>query len=387
MDDASRALALAQFVERCNALPPEQMPPLYRRLLDDSCDSFASKWLIARNFVVDDAFAMFVAACEFRLVRGLDDLSLFPSATALQGYDVAELIAFTGKPPRVRPAELDTIVRNIRTCVTRCWHKCDKVRTHPADAIDLLGCVICAHQFLFIISNFAFWKGGRPVCIERTGRINSKKLCNVHKSLMTAADPSPIFTAHLHSVEVGRSLMRYNNSKRAAGSDEVTQVTVIMDVAGLGMHTLYPPALALLRANGASKTEPKCAFVSAPSPAAHRPSSSGTADQNFYPESLYKLFVVNTPAIISVAWRIISPWVDARTKSKIVFLKPGETAEELRKHIHEEALPADLGGTCACEGGCLMDETSADDDGFIRVPVNVKKGAKCVMLFHQCIFL
>jgi hypothetical protein len=134
------------------------------------------------------------------------------------------------------------------------------VRTHPADAIDLLGCVICAHQFLFIISNFAFWKGGRPVCIERTGRINSKKLCNVHKSLMTAADPSPIFTAHLHSVEVGRALMRYNNSKRAAGSDEVTQVTVIMDVAGLGMHTLYPPALALLRANGASKNRTEMRF-------------------------------------------------------------------------------------------------------------------------------
>jgi hypothetical protein len=205
---------------------------------------------------------------------------------------------------------------------------------------------------------------------------------------MTAAEPSPIFTAHLHSVEVGRALMRYNNSKRAAGSDEVTQVTVIMDVAGLGMHTLYPPALGLLRANGAYKTEPKCTYVSAPPPAVHRPSSSaGNADQNFYPESLYKLFVVNTPAIISVAWRIISPWVDARTKSKIVFLKPSETAEELRKHIDEEALPVDLGGKCACEGGCLMDETSADDDGFIRVPVNVKKGAKCETLFPRCIFV
>jgi hypothetical protein len=140
MDYASSALALAQFVERCNALPPQQVPPLYRRLLDESRDSFASKWLIARNFVVDDAFTMFVAACEFRLTRGLDGLSLFPSATALQGYDVAELIAFTGKPARVRPAELDTIVRNIRTCVTRCWHKCDKVRTRSADAIESSRC-------------------------------------------------------------------------------------------------------------------------------------------------------------------------------------------------------------------------------------------------------
>lgn len=102
----------------------------------------------------------------------------------------------------------------------------------------------------------------------------------------------------------------------------------------------------------------------------------GTADQLYYPESLYKLFVVNTPAIISVAWRLISPWVDARTKSKIVFLKPHETAAELLQHIHEQDLPVDLGGKCACEGGCLMDEMSGEEDGFTCVPIKVKKGAK-----------
>ena len=102
----------------------------------------------------------------------------------------------------------------------------------------------------------------------------------------------------------------------------------------------------------------------------------GTADQNFYPESLYKLFVVNTPALISVAWKIISPWVDARTKAKIVFLKPHETAAELLRHIDEEHLPVDLGGKCACEGGCLMDETSGEEDGFTTESVKVKKGAK-----------
>jgi len=126
-DDAAKSAAVAQFIARANAVPAEQLPPLYRQLLDDSSDTFAKKWLVARNFSVDDAFAMFSAACEFRLQRGLDSLSLFPSATALQGYDVERLVAFTGKPPRARPAELDTIVRHLRTCVTRCWHKCDKV--------------------------------------------------------------------------------------------------------------------------------------------------------------------------------------------------------------------------------------------------------------------
>ena len=126
-DDATRSVAVEQFIARANALAEQRIPPLYKQLLKDSSETFAKKWLVARNFVVDDAFAMFSAACEFRLERALDSLSLFPSATALQGYDVEKLVAFTGKPPRTRPSELDTIVRNVKTCVTRCWHKFDKV--------------------------------------------------------------------------------------------------------------------------------------------------------------------------------------------------------------------------------------------------------------------
>ncbi len=106
---------------------------------------------------------------------------------------------------------------------------------------------------------------------------------------------------------------------------------------------------------------------------------TGTADQNFYPESLYKLFVVNTPALISVAWRLISPWIDARTRAKIVFLKPHETAAELLQHIHEEDLPVDLGGKCECEGGCMLETMPSEDDGFTCVPIKVKKGAKATL--------
>jgi hypothetical protein len=106
---------------------------------------------------------------------------------------------------------------------------------------------------------------------------------------------------------------------------------------------------------------------------------TGSADQLYYPESLHKLFVVNTPAIISVAWRLIAPWVDARTKSKIVFLKPHETAEELLKHIREEDLPVHLGGKCACPGGCLLDEASGEEDGCSSVAIKIKKGAQYVL--------
>ena len=98
-------------------------------------------------------------------------------------------------------------------------------------------------------------QAGRPVCIERTGRIQSKKLGTVTKSLVTSDEPSPLFTAHLHSVEVGRALARFNDANRPRDAPEISQVLVIMDVKGLGMHTLYPPALTLLKINGACKPQ------------------------------------------------------------------------------------------------------------------------------------
>ena len=258
-DDATRSVAVEQFIARANAVAEQRIPPLYKQLLKDSSETFAKKWLVARNFVVDDAFAMFLAACEFRLERALDSLSLFPSATALQGYDVEKLVAFTGKPPRTRPSELDTIVRNVKTCVTRCWHKFDKV------GASLHRCTRPQPQLLITSSispNFSsplqshppsppLPQAGRPVCIERTGCIQSKKLCTVTKSLVTPDEPTPLFTAHLHSVEVGRALARFNDANRPREAPEISQVLVIMDVKGLGMHTLYPPALTLLKINGA----------------------------------------------------------------------------------------------------------------------------------------
>lgn len=80
-----------------------------------------------------------------------------------------------------------------------------------------------------------------------------------------------------------------------------------------------------------------------------------------------------------MAWNLISPWVDARTRAKIVFLKPQDTAAELLKHIDAEELPVELGGRCECAGGCFMDDMVEEDNGFTCVPIQVKKGAKFSM--------
>lgn len=42
--------------------------------------------------------------------------------------------------------------------------------------------------------------------------------------------------------------------------------------------------------------------------------------QNYYPETLHRLFVVNAPSAFLIMWKVIKPWLDQRVKSIILFL-------------------------------------------------------------------
>ncbi len=137
----------------------------------------------------------------------------------------------------------------------------------------------------------------------------------------------PFLAAHIHSSEVGRALVRFNNANRSGGP-VVHQVTVILDCAGLGISTLYQHAMRCLKA-------------------------AAENDQKFYPESLHKLYVVNCPKIISYAWNMVKPWLDERTQKKIFFYKDHETKAKLLEDIDADNLPVELGGNCNCAGGCV----------------------------------
>ena len=51
--------------------------------------------------------------------------------------------------------------------------------------------------------------------------------------------------------------------------------------------------------------------------------------QDYYPESLYKCFVVNAPWVFNSFWKIIKNWLDPVVQAKIEFVSD----EELRKHL------------------------------------------------------
>lgn len=74
--------------------------------------------------------------------------------------------------------------------------------------------------------------------------------------------------------------------------------------------------------------------------------------QDYYPEMLGRMFIVNTPGLFSMAWRIIRPWLDERTQKKIS-LEGKNFQSKLFELAPPENIPEFLGGTCRCEGGCL----------------------------------
>ncbi|GAB4850180.1 hypothetical protein Ancab_029475 [Ancistrocladus abbreviatus] len=66
--------------------------------------------------------------------------------------------------------------------------------------------------------------------------------------------------------------------------------------------------------------------------------------QDYYPERLRKLFMLNAPRIFATVWKIIYPFIDKQTKSKIMFVEKRVLRSTLLEEIEEEQLPQIYGG-------------------------------------------
>ncbi|KAL2462808.1 Sec14p-like phosphatidylinositol transfer family protein [Forsythia ovata] len=66
--------------------------------------------------------------------------------------------------------------------------------------------------------------------------------------------------------------------------------------------------------------------------------------QDYYPERLGKVFVINAPYIFMTVWKIIYPFIDQNTKKKIVFVGNKQLHSTLLEDIDENQLPEIYGG-------------------------------------------
>jgi hypothetical protein len=171
---------------------------------------------------------------------------------------------------------------------------------------------ICPHK------HHKFDKLGHPIYLERTGLVKMPVLTK-H---VTEHD---LVVRHIRSIEqiVGR--MKESSILRGKNVDK--QV-VIMDLKGLSFR---PDAVGMR------------VFK-----------ETLNIDQQYYPERLHHLFLINAPWIFSSVWAIIKLWLDPVTKTKIEVLG-GNYKHRLLEFIDADSLPEEYGGTCKCSGSCLSE--------------------------------
>jgi len=90
--------------------------------------------------------------------------------------------------------------------------------------------------------------------------------------------------------------------------------------------------------------------------------------QDYYPERLGKMYIVNAPWGFSSCWNFIKQFLDPVTIEKIYVL--GTSYEkDLLAQVPKENLPKVLGGDCECPGGCMLsDEGPWRDPQWARTP-------------------
>lgn len=110
--------------------------------------------------------------------------------------------------------------------------------------------------------------------------------------------------------------------------------------------------------------------------------------QNYYPERLGKLYLINAPWGFSGVWSVVKAWLDPVTVEKIHVLSSSYQAE-LLKQVPAENLPKEFGGKCECAGGCELSDMGPwrekewsrpakwekQEATITTVPAEVKEGA------------
>jgi len=167
-------------------------------------------------------------------------------------------------------------------------------------------------------------KDGRPVYIEQLGSINTTEMAKIvpeAKMLMNLA------------VEYERLAdPRLPAASRKAGVLLETCCT-IMDLKGVSIWN----------AGQVYGYVNKAAAIS----------------QNYYPERLGRMYLINAPMGFAGVWSVVKKWLDPVTVAKIHILGSGYQ-KELLQQVPAENLPKRFGGTCQCPAREGLDPKTDD---------------------------
>ncbi|EEB88724.1 hypothetical protein MPER_13274 [Moniliophthora perniciosa FA553] len=164
------------------------------------------------------------------------------------------------------------------------------------------------------------YKEGRPIYIERLGKLDIKALYNI-----TSQERQLQRLVYEYEKFISTRLPACSES---VGYPVETSCT-ILDLHNVSLSNFY-------RVKD---------YVS----------QASSIGQNRYPECMGKFYIINAPYLFSTVWALIKPWLDEVTVAKIAILG-SNYKDELLKQIPIESLPKDFGGKCECEGGCSLSD-------------------------------
>ncbi|XP_019178222.1 PREDICTED: phosphatidylinositol/phosphatidylcholine transfer protein SFH9-like isoform X2 [Ipomoea nil] len=178
-------------------------------------------------------------------------------------------------------------------------------------------------------------KGGRPVYIERLGKIEPSKLMNV-------TTVERFLKYHIQGFE--KTFAEKFPACSIAAKRHIDSSTTILDVHGMNWRSFGKLAHDLVM-------------------------RIQKIDSDNYPETLHSMFIVNAGSGFRLLWNTAKGFLDPRTTAKIQVLG-GKFQSKLTEVIDPSQLPDFLGGTCSCpnEGGCLSsDKGPWKDPEFMKL--------------------
>lgn len=164
-------------------------------------------------------------------------------------------------------------------------------------------------------------KLGRPIYIELAGRINVGKMFEI-------SSPERLLLMNLQHQE--RILNQILPSCSKALGRNVHQLFSLVDLRKFNSKLVSKKIYEFLKI------------------------SLGNS-QNYYPEVLGALFIVNSSLVFKACWAVVKAFLDEKTKKKITMCG-SDYKKKLLKHVDPENLPSFIqGGECKCEPyGCMV---------------------------------
>ncbi|TPX57783.1 hypothetical protein PhCBS80983_g03595 [Powellomyces hirtus] len=173
-------------------------------------------------------------------------------------------------------------------------------------------------------------KLGRPIYFEQLGGVDVKQLFQV-------TDMDRMLKNHVYEYE---KLVKYRLPACSKKTGRyIEQSCTILDMKNVYI-TAFPSVASLVKQVSAIA-------------------------QNYYPEMLGKMYIINAPMLFTGVWSIVKGFLDEVTVSKINILGSNYKSK-LLETIDESSLPKIYGGTCECPGGCAHADVGPWNDKSVE---------------------